>query len=448
MIRPFIHTLDNGLRVVCVEMPHLHSAELALYLKVGGRDDPAGKEGLSHFLEHILFRGTAEFSCSQEIENAFEAIGGAPNASTDADSTCFYSRIHPDHYRRGMEILASMILRPLLEDVEIEKRIITEEAREDLNEQGEEINADTIASRLLWPRHPLGMPTVGTLESITGITRGDLERHLNTHYVPSRAVLVVAGPVPDSGVFEAAAEAFGGWRGNEPSPSPQVGRLRNSPQIRFVRDSDSQMTLQMAFLGLRRGDPRFMGLRLLRRLMAGGGSSRLHLRLREELGIVYSVEAALGAYEETGCLAIDLSTSPETLVQAIDVTLEELALISREPVQQAELDRVRTLYLYDLEFSRDSAYELGGRYGWGELMGVVRSIEEDRQEALRITGGDLLETARTVFAPGNMRLVAVGPWTAVMRKRARALVREYEQTWQGAPVGQHSSDLPQKTATP
>ena len=178
MIRPHTHTLANGLRVVCVEMPHLHSAELALYLKVGGRNDPTGREGLSHFLEHILFRGTADFASSQEIENAFEAIGGAPNASTDADSTCYYSRIHPGHYRRGMEIFASMLIRPLLEGIEIEKRIITEEAREDLNEQGEEINADTIVSRLLWPRHPLGMPTIGTLESIADISQADLVRHL------------------------------------------------------------------------------------------------------------------------------------------------------------------------------------------------------------------------------------------------------------------------------
>ena len=110
MIRSFTHTLLNGLRVVCVEMPHLHAAELAVYLKVGSRNDPPAKAGLSHFLEHMLFRGTADFGSSLEIENAFEAIGGAPNAATDAESTCYYSRIHPDHVRRGMEIFASMLL--------------------------------------------------------------------------------------------------------------------------------------------------------------------------------------------------------------------------------------------------------------------------------------------------------------------------------------------------
>jgi len=425
MIKPLTYTLDNGLRVVCVEIPHLHSAELAVYLKVGGRNDPPGKEGLSHFLEHILFRGTTEFAGSLEIENAFELIGGTPNASTDADSTCFYSRVHPDHFRRGMEIFASMIMRPLLEGIEIEKRIITEEAREDLNEKGEEINADTIASRLLWPRHPLGMPTIGTLKSIAGITRANLEKHLRTFYVPSRAVVVVAGPVPSSAVFAAAAELFGEWGGNDPGPALTVTRSHTSPQIRFVHDSDSQISLQLAFLALRRHDQRFMSLRLLRRLLAGGGSSRLHLRLREELGIVYSVEAAIGAYEETGCLAIDLSTAPETLAQAIEVTLDEIMRITHEPVPAAELDRVRQLYIYDLEYSRDSAYEIGGRYGWGELMGIVRSIEEDQQEAAGITSEALLETARSIFTPDNLCLVAVGPWTTGIKKQARALVQKY-----------------------
>ena len=370
MIRPFLHTLTNGLRVVCVEMPHLHSAELAIYVKAGGRNDPPGREGLSHFLEHILFRGTADYASSLEIEAAFEAIGGNPNAATDAESTCYYSRVHPAYVRQGMDIFASMLLRPLLEGIEIEQRIITEEAREDLNESGDEINPDTIASRLLWPRHPLGMPTIGTLESIAAIGRTDLETHLRQYYVPSATVIVVAGPVCSHEVFVAAGKVFGGWQGGAPPAALMVSKRNTTPQIRFVHDSDSQMNLQLAFLGFPRRDRRFMTVRLLRRMLAGGGSSRLHLRLREELGIVYSVEGAIGAYDETGCLTFDLSTAPNNLPQAVEVTLEEIRRIANEPITAAELERVRQSYIFDLEYSRDSAYEMGVRYGWGELVGV------------------------------------------------------------------------------
>ena len=425
MIRSFTHTLLNGLRVVCVEMPHLHAAELAVYLKVGSRNDPPAKAGLSHFLEHMLFRGTADFGSSLEIENAFEAIGGAPNAATDAESTCYYSRIHPDHVRRGMDIFRSMLLRPTLSGIETEKRIITEEAREDLNEQGEEINPDTIASRLLWPRHPLGRPTIGTLDSIAGITRDDLQSHLQGFYLPGNAVVVVSGPVRSHEVFDAAEEVFGGWAyGAVPMAVPAV-RRHTSPRTSFVHDSDSQMNLQLSFLGLPRGDARFTPLRLLRRLLAGGGGSRLYLKLREELGIVYSVEAAIGAYDETGCLAVDLSTAPETLAQAVEVTLQELVRIATEPIPDEELERVRQSYIFDLEYSQDSAYEMGGRYGWGELMRVVRSIEEDQHEARNATKWDIRETARAVFAAENLRLVAVGPWKIGMKKQVRELVERY-----------------------
>jgi len=429
MIRPFMHTLPNGLRVVCVEMPHLHSVELAIYLKVGGRNDPPGREGLSHFLEHILFRGTADFGSSLALEAAFEAIGGAPNAATDTESTCYYSRIHPDHVKHGMEIFASMILRPLLAGIDIEKRIIAEEAREDLNELGEEINPDTIVSRMLWPRHPLGMPTIGSLESIAAIDRADLENHLRSFYVPEAAVLTVSGPVRGHDVFAAAQDSFGGWHGNHPPATRLVTeqqRLR-APRIRCVHDSDSQMNLQIAFLGMARDDSRFMALRFLRRILAGGGSSRLYLRLREELGIIYSVEGAIGAYDETGCLAFDLSTSPETLIQAVDATMTELLKIARNPVPEVELERVRNSYIFDLDYSRDSAYEMGGRYGWGELMGVVRSIEEDQAEARQITSAMLQETAGVLFAPENLRLVAVGPWKRGMKKELRQLVKKYAE---------------------
>lgn len=425
MISSYKHVLPNGLRVVSVEMPHLHSAELAIYIKVGARNDPSHRAGLSHFLEHILFRGSQDFASSLEIENAFEAIGGAPNAATDADSTCYYSRVHPGYVRQGMEILASMLLRPLFAGIEIEQKIIAEEAREDLNEHGQEINPEVLISRMLWPDHPLGMPTIGTLECIAAVSRADLENHLHSYYIPCSAVVVVAGPVKHKEIFADAEAVFGCWKGGGAPEVQMVTKRFLSPKVSFVHDSDSQMAMQLAFLGFARNDPRFMSLRLLRRLLAGGGSSRLHLRLREELGIVYSVEGAIGAYDETGCLAIDLSTAPETLLKAVDVTLSELQRLIEEPVPAAELERVRRSYIFDLEYSQDSAFEMGGRYGWGELMGVVKTIEEDQQEAASITAEDIRQTATVLFAPENLRLVAVGPWKTGMKKRATELVERF-----------------------
>ncbi|HEX9022370.1 MAG TPA: pitrilysin family protein, partial [Geobacteraceae bacterium] len=219
MIRCHKKTLSNGLRLVTVEMPHLHSAEIAVYLKVGGRSDPAAKAGLSHFLEHMLFRGTTEYPSNLDLENAFELIGGSVNAATDEESTCYFSRVHPRHVGDGIRLLASMLLRPTLPGIEVEKRIITEEALEDFNERGEEINTNNLASRLLWPGHPLGVPTIGYLDTIASFGGDDLRRHLAEFYSPANAVVVATGNVHADSVFTAAEEAFGAWVG---PPSPAV----------------------------------------------------------------------------------------------------------------------------------------------------------------------------------------------------------------------------------
>jgi len=137
------------------------------------------------------------------------------------------------------------------------------------------------------------------------------------------------------------------------------------------------------------------------------------------------VEGAIGAYDETGCMTFDLSTAPNNLLQAVEVTLEEIRRIAGEPVTTAELERIRQSYIFDLEYSRDSAYEMGVRYGWGELVGVKRSIEEDQEEARHITADVVQEAARSIFAPQNLNLVAVGPYKKGMKKQTRELVGRY-----------------------
>ncbi len=418
-------TLANGLRLVAVEMPHLHSAEIAIYFKVGGRNDPPGKAGLAHFLEHMLFRGTDEHPTSLELETAFEAIGGSVNAATDEETTCYFSRVHPAQVAEGIRLFAAMLLRPTLPGIDIEKKIITEEALEDINEQGEEINTHNLASRLLWPDHPLGAPTIGYLDTIESFTEEDLRRHLARHYVPANAVVVVAGSVGADAVFDAGAAAFGAWQGAPPPAAPPAEGSQSAPRSVFVADPDSQVHVQFAFRGFARPDRRIMALRLLRRILCGGGSSRLHLSLRERLGMVYSVDASIAAYEETGAFAIELSTAAENLGRTVEEVLHETVRLATEPVPGPELERVKQAYFYDLEYSRDATYEMQVRYGWGELMGLVREVEEDRAEAEAVGGEELRRVARELFCPENLNLVAVGTWKPGAREQVDDLLKGY-----------------------
>lgn len=403
-------TLSNGLRVVTVPLPHLHSADIAVYLKVGGRNDPPNRTGLSHFLEHMLFRGTADYADSLAIEAAFESLGGGVNAATDGDATCFYARIHPRFAEQGLEILASMLLRPRLEGMELERRIIGEEALEDINQEGVEVNPDLVMGRLLWPGHPLGEPTVGNLADISRISEHDLRDHLQRWYLPNNAVVVAAGPLQHDQVAAAAERCLGGW---QPGELPSY-RLFEAPDVtgpvcRLVPDADSQVSMQLAFRACNRSAPELTTLKLLRRVLAGGGCSRLHLALRERLGLIYSVDASIGSYEETGCLTIDLATAPENLSAVVAATLEELRQLGSQPLPAAEFERVRTVFLADLDYSRDSVTEMGIRFGWGTLMGVARSIDEDQRLVETVTAGSLQQLAQQLFRPENRLLAVIGP---------------------------------------
>lgn len=425
----FTETLANGLRVVTVEMPHLHSAEVVCYVGVGGRNETPETSGVSHFLEHMVFRGTAEYSSSLELEQAFEAIGGAVNASTDAESTCFHSRVHPECVDAGMGMFASMLRRPLLKDIEVERRIILEEAMEDLNAKGEEICPDNLSARMLWHGSPLGMPTIGTRESIEAISLETLRRHHRDYYTPTNIVLAVAGSIQRAEVLESVQRHFGDWAGEQPPATlaaPPFDPLA-APEALWVRDPDSQVTVQLAFRisGRSAGCP--VAARLIRRILSWGATSRLMLRLRENLGLTYNVEANLSMFEDCGCFSIDLATAPKNLVTVVSEALGVLETLCREPVPQPELERVSRGYLFDLDFSRDHTDEMAARFGWGSLVGYLRTVELDRAEISAMTSQQLHEAARQLFTPEGLKAVFVGPFKSTDRAKVEKILKGFLQ---------------------
>jgi predicted Zn-dependent peptidase len=422
-------TLANGLRVVTVEMPHLHCAEMVCYIGTGGRHEEAGVAGISHFLEHMLFRGTAEHPSSLLLERAFEAIGGAVNAATDSETTCFHSRLHPEQVAPGMALFASMLQRPLLHEVEIERRIILEEALEDLNAKGEEINPDNLTARLLWPGSPLALPTIGTAASLQAIDEAALRRHHGDYYVPGNCVLTLAGPVRHPEVVAAARTYFGDWQGGSPPPTlpcPELPRVA-TPEALWVKDADSQINLQLAFRIPGRTSPHAIPLRILRRVLSWGGTSRLMLRLREELGLTYSVEANLALYGDCGCFTVDLAVTPANLGPAVREVLAILQQLADEPVGEEELARVVRNYLYDLDFSRDHTEEMAVRFGWGALSGYLRTLEEDRAGAAALRPADLQATATALFTPGALKAAFVGPWSGRDQRQVEKLLQAYRR---------------------
>ena len=415
--------LGNGLRVISAPMPYHHSTEVLVYLGVGSRNENPRKAGVSHFLEHMLFKGSEDYPSGVALERAFEAVGGSANAATDSETTCFHSRIHPGHIDQGLAIFASMLQRPLFSDMEMERRVILEEALGDVNESGRQINTDNIIAGLLFPGHPLGQPTVGSRRSIESLTLKQLRQHHATYYTPQNAVLAIAGQTDHQNVIQAASKHFGAWQG-EPPPAekPWLGTNCNASRSKWVRDAGSQVSVQLAFLLPGRESTHAVNLRVVRRLLGWGGMSRLMLKLREELGLTYAVDAALGLYADAGTLAIDMAVSPENLAEAIKAVLEILTGLHGREVGNEELDHMLNCYRYDLDYSRDQVDEMALRYAWGELTGCRRTIGTDLQDLDRVSAAGLRRTVRDLLIPENLRIAIVGPYRSPDRKQVEELL--------------------------
>lgn len=413
----YIDTLTNGVRLVTVPMPHLHSTELVCSMAVGGRCEPIELSGVSHFLEHMIFRGTAEYATSTELERAFEAIGGSVNASTDVETTCFHSRIHPDYLAEGVALFASMLRRPKFNDIDTERRIILEEAREDFNEDGVQINHDNLMVGLLWPGHPLGESLIGSPETLHGINRSKLETYYRSWYLPQNLVICACGPIKRDEFHQMVKLEFGDWPVREKLmilPAPDS--VKEDPESCWVQDSDSQIGLQLAFRLPGRQDERTLAVRLLRRILSWGGGARLSLRLREELGLTYSVEANCSMLNDTGYMAIDLSVAPENLQPAVAELFKVLVELRDQRISAEELAAVTRSYLFDLEFSRDQNESMAVRYGWGLQADYIRTLEQDCRELQQLAPAYLQQVARELICSQGMKLVVIGPWSEADRR--------------------------------
>lgn len=411
--------LANGLRLLVTTLPHLHSAEVTCYVGVGVRNEPESKAGISHFLEHMLFRGNEKHPSGPLIEQAFERLGGEINAATDAEVTSFDATVHPDLVADALQLFADLLIEPLFLSMETERAIVLEEALSDFNEHGDDICLDNRIAKLMWGDHPLALPVIGFPDTIRRLQLDDLRRWHRQYYVPRNVVISVAGPLECSRVQAAVEQAFSAWRGEEPAPVQRFdpAQVGAGPRSCWVRDSGSQVALQMAWRTAGCLAPSSIGNRVLRRILGDGGASRLMQHLREESGLTYSVDASLEEYAECGCLSVDMSTEPEKLLPAVKIIIAEMER-ARELVSSAELQRVVQMGLYRLHFSRDNVEELAVRYGWGEISNNMRTLLDDTTAWQQVTAQQVQLAALETLQPQRCCFACVGPW----REEDRAAV--------------------------
>jgi predicted Zn-dependent peptidase len=410
--------LPGGLRVVTVEMPHLHSAMLAVYVRTGSRHELSATNGVSHFLEHMFFRGSERYPDTVRMNAAIEEVGGNLNGATTRDHGYYYTPIHPDSVDLGLDVLGDMLSRPRLVEMEIERRVILEEMLDEVDERGRDIDLDNLSRRAVFEGHPLGLKIAGTRGSVRGLTHAMLEEHFARHYVTGNLIVTATGKVRRDQVLASVERAFAqipkGPATRERPPPKLTG-----PRWQFVsHEGEAQNEFRLSFLGVPEHHKDFPALSLLRSVLDDGLSSRLPYNVVERLGLAYSVHANLDAYSDVGLFEIDAACAPERSAQVAQEIFRVLAELCDRELPADELERAQRRFRLMIDFSQDSPAELAAWYGGTELFRTPETYEERIAEVNRQTPSSLRKAARKYFCARRLVATAVG-----QRKGSRALER-------------------------
>jgi predicted Zn-dependent peptidase len=400
--------LENGLRVVSVELPHLHASLLALYVRAGSRHETAEKSGVGHFLEHMFFRGSASFPDSVAMNGAVEDVGGNLNGYTSRDHAFYFTPLHQTGLAVGMTVLADMISSPLLKEMELEREIILEEMLDEVDENGHDIDLDNLSKVALWPGHPLSLKIAGRPETVRAMTVKDLEDHHARFYGGRNMVLCAAGPLTHEKVIDLARKGFArlplGDRSVEAAPpAPQPG-----PRLCLVDHDESQTEFRFNFIAPPEGHADHLPLQLLRRILDDGLSSRLPLQVVERRGLAYSLHCNIDTFSDGAVFEVEAAAShgkvPATM-REIAKTLEEIA---RTGPTADEMRRAIRRTRMAIETTLDSTYEMAAWFGGTALFREPTGLEERARAVEAIGAEDVQRVARAVFTRENLTVTAVG----------------------------------------
>jgi len=408
--------LGNGARVVVARTPGLHSAMLALYVRAGSRHESPATSGVSHFVEHLLFRGSRGYPDSRAMNAAVEAAGGSMNAMTGRDHTCFYTSLHPAGLETGIDVFTDLAHRPLLSDIEVERGVVLEEILDEVDSRGRDIDADNLLKRILFPGHGLGQKIAGSRASVQALGEKAIRAHHARHYTGANVVLVAAGPVFYEDVVELAAARLGALprgtavRSEPPPPWP------SGPIFRAVEHDDAQVEFSLAFPSVPERHRDHPAALVIRRLLDDGLSSRLPFEIVERHGLAYSIHASLETYEDAALFTFEGACTPSKLGRVVQGIFRVVSDLWNSLLPGEELARVKERHRMSLTFALDNPSELAGWFGVGELFGTDETLEERCRRVERVTATDVRRVARSMFQRRHLVAVAVGPGASPLRR--------------------------------
>ncbi len=410
--------LDNGLPVLTSSMPHTRSVSMAIFIGAGSRYESDEIAGTSHFLEHLLFKGTKQWPTAREISEAVEGVGGIMNASTDREMTVFWCKVARPHFQRSLSILVDMMLNPLLDPTELEKEreVVLEELRM-INDYPTN-RVDLLIDETLWPDQPMGRDVGGSQESVSNITREQIVDYVRHQYTPGNTAVAVAGDISHEEVVDLLSEALKDWTPEQPMSWYPVQDGQEMPRIRVEQRKTDQAHLCIGLPGLPLTHPDRYVLGLMNVILGEGMSSRLFLELREKQSLAYDVHSSINLFRDCGSLIVYCGVEPQKSQRAVSAIMEQLNGLQHD-IPESELEKARELskgrMLLRMEDSRSVAMWMGAQE---TLTGRVRTVDEVVERLDDVSTKDIERVAADIIREDKLNLAVVGPYRSDRRFRS------------------------------
>ncbi len=402
-------TLDNGLRLITAAMPSTRSVAINFFIGAGSRYENDAEAGISHFIEHMCFKGTEKHPTPIDISSVIEGVGGMLNAGTDKELTIYLCKVPQPHFGRALDVMADILLNSKFDPAEIEKerQVIIEEINMSLDLPPSRVSM--LLDEIMWPGHPLGRDIAGTRESVTGITREMMLDYMVGQYQPENAVLAIAGAINHRETVEAVSQAMAGWSKKRLPAKYAPYRNKEGRRVLIEKRDTEQTQLCLALPGLSIVHPDRRKLDLLNIILGDGMSSRLFTEIRDKLGLAYSIQSYTEHLLDTGVITIAAGVDNKNLAVAVKAILAELARL-KEPIPETEVNKAKELIKWRLLLGLEDSSAMADWMGRQEMrIGHIRSVDEVIAIVDAITAEELQKLAEELLQGEKLHLAAVGP---------------------------------------
>ncbi|MGI8412519.1 MAG: M16 family metallopeptidase [Solirubrobacteraceae bacterium] len=399
-------TLESGVRIVTEAMPSVRSVSLGFWIGTGSRGESDAEAGLSHLLEHLLFKGSSKYA-SLEIDQLFDAMGAELNAGTGKETTAVYARVIDAHVPEAFDVIADMVFRPALNDVDSERAVILEEIA--MYEDDPQEKVFDVLGRAVFAEHPLGRAIIGRAEVIADVPLPEIARFHASRYAPANVVIAAAGAVDHDAFVELARQRISAVPGM-PAPGESPPPQPSAPRRHFERKDTEQYHVCLGAAGLSRHDERRFALRVLDNIFGGTSSSRLFQEVRERRGLAYAVYSFTSAFHDTGQVGLYVGTRAENLTKALAVVATELERLSEQPATADELVRAKENLKGRVVLALESTGARMNRLGSEVLAGApLLSLDEVVARIDAVSLADLAALVEELWAPSRLSAAGIGP---------------------------------------